>query len=561
MGRYSRRAALGAIGTGAGLLIANSLAVTSNESDRVGDIKRVTDPNGVIGLDGDVFTTDGLTEPQPFDLTNHSASTFTKNDTIKISSREKKFVFRIVSDNNTKNTLTETEFNDESKLPFDPGDTISNIEILTDSDQTGTVTDAVAFRFISEKEGLVVEFSRDVTLKFRATGQLVYAHDGDIKVYDTLNDKILDPPEDSNVDSVGSIVADITGDGDADIAYVLDTELDLTQSNPPDAFPTTVFDSSNSSNDFPEPNKNKTRVAAGDLANWPMKDGSDLIKSVALFTDSNQEKIYAAQPKYGDGEQAVEVLIDTSNVGGAGGVTGIEDIDNDGLAEVIYINGSQALNFIKQIDTTQYSSPSDWTDEQSNYEQVLPEYKDGNGGFTNTIGDSDIVLGKAKLGNASVGSNNNVGISAPGEFSNDSKKYIPFIDGSGVLAFIDHTNTKIAVNNNLKTADVALKAAIAPVDVDADDVTELFFIGKPEKSGANGPLPPIDEGSVDLDGSGPVYYLNNPIEVLDNAGTPDFSLLRPPLTEAGSNGIVEDDDGNVMIIPDATTGLNAGTRI
>jgi hypothetical protein len=328
-----------------------------------------------------------------------------------------------------------------------------------------------------------------------------------------------------------------------------------------------VFDGSK--DEYPEPNNNKTRVAAGDLSDWPLDTDSNLSGVAALFTDDPTEKLYAAQPNTPTSPQAVEVIADTSNVGGAAGVTGIEDIDADGRGELVYLDSSQQLNFIEQIDTTEFSSPSDWVNSQSNYEQVLPQYKDGNDGFTNddewqTV--SNIAFGKATLGNASVGSNKNIGISPPGNYSNDSKEYIGFVDNSSNLAFIDHTDTKTTVNKNLDAPSVALKAAIAPVDVTTNDTTELLFIGDTERSGANGPLPPVEY--TPPSDTGPVYYLSNPRGVLDNDATPNFKLLRPPESVApdtadtrGNNGVVKDGNGNVFIVPDSDVGLNAGTVI
>jgi len=580
MGKYSRRAAMGLIAGGASLWIYDTGAFSSVVGDRRSDVNSAGTPgagtpsSAIIGLGGKVLRNNASapTGPQTFTIKNNSPTEFTANDSITISSSNERFRFRLSSDSDFSDdsgvkTLGTTDFDNKGKLPFAPNDTV-DIQLLTASDQSGTVTDTITFNFDSGTDGLIANISKEASLYFRATANLVYAVDGDIRMYDALSETPLNPPESGKADSVGSLVTDVTGDEDADIAYVKDNKLELTQAGSSNSgFPKTVFDGSEA--EYPKPNNNKTRVAAGDLSDWPLDTDSNLSGAAALFTDKSKDRLYAAQPNTPTKPQAVEGIADTSNVGGAAGVTGIEDIDADGRGELVYLNSSQQLNFIEQIDTTEFSSPSDWVNSQSNYDQVLPQYKDGNGGFTNdddwqTV--SNIAFGKAKLGNAGVGLDKNVGISPPGNYSNDSKEYIGFVDNSSNLAFIDHTDTKTTVNKNLNSSSVALKTPIAPVDVTTNDTTELLFIGDTDRSGANGPLPSVDY--TPPSGTGPVYYLSNPRGVLDNDATPDFKLLRPPESVApdtadtrGNNGVVKDGDGNVFIVPDSDVGLNAGTVI
>jgi len=567
------------IAGGASLWIYDTGAFSSVVADRNSDVKRAGTPsNAIIGLQGGVITgspsSNPLTEPQTFTIKNNSPTTFTENDPITISSKNGRFVFRLDPANTGSSSLDETHLNSEGHLPFEPDDSF-DVDVLTSSGQSGTVTDAITLNFNSGTEGLIADIAIETSLQFRATGQLVYTKNGDIFVYDTINETVLDPPEDDKVDSVGSIVADITGDGDADIAYTKEKKLELTQAGDSNSGfkpnGKTVFKGSN--NSFDRPNKNKTRVAAGDLTNWPLENSSKLTEAVALYVDKDKNKLKAAQPNSNSKSQAVETLVDTSNVGGAQGVTGVEDIDADGDDELIYINSSQQLNFIKPFrvgsGSNEFSSPSEWVNEQANYSQVLPQFKDGNGGFTNLIDGTDagytdkVAYGKAKLGNATVGSNDNVGISAPGNFSSSNKKYIPFIDGSQQIAFIDHTNTKTTVKPASATS-IARKAAIAPVDVDADDTTELAFIGITNKSGSNGPLPAVNKNIKDS--TGPVYIFTGSKKVLDNNGQADgsdFELLQPPGSQqTSSNGIVQENGGGkYFIVPDGNIGLNAGTVI
>jgi len=609
MGKYTRRAALGAIAGGIVLFISDTAGFSSIEGDRTADTQLSDDGSAIIKLTGAVFDTnsDRPTEPAEITITNNSEVPFDTTSEITITSQNKKFRFREKNTGSAAQTqLTQNDLIDATEQ-FNPGDSF-NIEILTASDETGSVTDNLQAELRALSESLTADLSRQISLQFKATGQLVYASDQNtLKVLDTVQNNITNPAESSNIDSVGSIVADLTGDGNADIAYIRNKRLELTQiSVDRDNNITTVFgpgkrkdkdedegeeedeeededenedengsngNGNNTANSPVDPNTDGTRVAAGDLDSWPDErvDDSDsgrvkrkysVSGSVALFADTGRNKIFAAQPSTATKDTAVEVLIDTSNIGGAAGVAGLEDIDNDGLAELVYLNSSQQLNFIKQIDTTKFTSPSEWVNTQSNYSKVLTKYKDSNNSskFGKTVGENNnIAFGKATLGNASVGSNANVGVSAVGEFSAGDNKQIPFVDGSNELAVINHKNEK--TNLTMNTSAIK-KAAIAPVDIDDDGITELFFIGDPNKDA----LPDVDTEGVNLNNggnSGPIFYVSNPAGIIDNGESADIELLQVPPDQYSRDEVIGDNKSDTpgYIVPDISIGLNAGTVI
>jgi len=562
MGTYSRRAALTAIASGAGILAFQSSAYSTTETDRVSEVNTASDKTALVGLEGDVITNDGETptEPQSFTIVNNTSVIFDNPGLIRVESANDRLEFRFSSEGVGQAALDTADFG--NKLPFEPGDNIG-IEVLTAARQTGTVTDTVVFTLQSSTDGLTAEVTREIALQFDASGQLVYGVGDNILVYGGQNKTVLSPPEEGTINSIGSIVADITGDENADIAYVSGDILEFTQVNPSSNFPVSVDPA-----DFDQPapkNTGGTRVAAGDLENWATRSESELGDAVALYADDGKNSIYAAESDANASSQTVEQLVDISNASGAAGVVGIEDIDADGSDELIYLNGSQQLNFIKQIDTSEFLSPSKWLETQSNYDQVLQQYKDGNGNFTNTI--NGVAYGKAKLGNAQAGADNdNVGVSAAGTFTTDksSIKQIPFVDGSKNLAFINHKNEKTVINSNIEEASVAKKAALAPVDIDNDDITELFFIGNIGQTGEDGPLPPVDTDpdSVNIDdNTGPIFYLSNPSDAIAGR-TPEFELLQVPEAEYDRPGVIGNESSTPgFIVPDVSLGLNAGTVI
>jgi len=315
MGKYTRRAALGAIAGGIVLFISDTAGFSSIEGDRTADTQLSDDGSAIIKLTGAVFDTnsDRPTEPAEITITNNSEVPFDTTSEITITSQNKKFRFRQKNTGSAAQTqLTQTDLIDATGQ-FNPGDSF-NIEILTASDETGSVTDNLQAEFRAPSESLTADLSRQISLQFKATGQLVYASDQNtLKVLDTVQNNITNPAESSNIDSVGSIVADLTGDGNADIAYIRNKRLELTQiSIDRDNNITTVFgpgkpkgkdededenedegedededenedegedededengsngNGNNTANSPVDPNTDGTRVAAGDLDSWP----------------------------------------------------------------------------------------------------------------------------------------------------------------------------------------------------------------------------------------------------------------------------------------------------
>ena len=525
-------------------------AFSQISADRSTQADAVADSSGLIGLTGDILDVSGTppTEPQPITISNNTETSFTSNGKITITSENEKLRFRLSDSSGAgSKKLDKNDF----PTPFEPGDSVT-IDVLTGPRETGTVDDGIEFIFDSTS-GIRFTAVRDILISFRSAAQLVYADSGDIQVYDTAQNTVLDPPNPGGVETIGSIVADITGDGDADIVFSKSDKISITQSSRNSS--KRLYNGSPGNNIAP--NESSTRISAGVVSSFP---GVSLDGPVALFTDKGANKIYAVNDNNGGGNNnnGAELIADTSNVGAASGVSGVEDIDGDGKDEIVYLNSSQQINYITKIDTTEYDKVGDWDDSHvpassKTYSdingKVLGDFKDSNNSSKwDTPSGTDIALGKVGLGNAGVGANNNVGISAIGNLTNQNPKLIPFVDGSGNLAVINHYNQK----TNLSNKTVAKKAAIAPVDEDNDDITEIFFIGKNGKVG--GKLPDLN---VD-DNEDPIYFLKNPDDVIESGDSPDYKPLIVPKGQRNSPA-VDNDEG--YVVPDESLGLNAGTTI
>jgi hypothetical protein len=152
-------------------------------------------------------------------------------------------------------------------------------------------------------------------------------------------------------------------------------------------------------------------------------------------------------------------------------------------------------------------------------------------------------------------------VSAIGEFSASDNKQIPFVDGSNELAVINDKNEKTNLTTNTSAVK---KAAIAPVDIDDNDITELFFIGDSNKQS----LPDADTEDVDLNNSGPIFYVSNPAGVIDDGENANIELLQVPPDQYSRSEVIgsqkpngDPNDTPGYIIPDISIGLNAGTVI
>ncbi len=79
-----------------------------------------------------------------------------------------------------------------------------------------------------------------------------------------------------------------------------------------------------------------------------------------------------------------------------------------------------------------------------------------------------------KVSNGGIGSNNGVGAGAPADFDGDGTPRVPFVDGSNVLSVVtaDGTRTKLSTDGNSISAD---KAPVASFDWDDDGDPEILF--------------------------------------------------------------------------------------
>lgn len=443
---YTRRAALLLVagGSAAGV-IRETGAFSSLEADRMSTANVAADDGpSLVKLEG-FDSSKVYKEPHKVTVTNNTSTTLSSNT-----------ANTTIGDLKLRDVGTSTNTSSYTIPSLNPGESAS-FEIVTASGKSGDVSDTISLSFSSSSNEVDIDADRNLTVEFNSGGQLVYAvNKGDIRVYDAVNDTIIDPQESQSVgaDIIGANAADIVGDGDADIPY-------LSKSNDP-VYTTTVDDDTatinlqplknGKKNKAPKLKVQKTRIA---LRSWPP---SSLNGALILTADNNSSKIIGVE-----NSGATEEIANPSN--GCGGVAGVADIDGDGNDELVFVDSSQQIRYLEQNGTTK------------------------------------------KVSNGGVGSNNSTGFGPPADFDGDGVPEIPFIDGSQNPALVTAGGIKTVLNSS----GVAKKAAIAPVDLDGDGELEFAFLGN-----SSGNIKYID----DVTGSNTIKTLrpNNPITPLEKVG-------------------------------------------
>ena len=413
---FTRRRVLTGLGVG---LVATGVSETgafeSVEAPRTSTIQVAgNDQEAILALKDFKENPDSVyKEPQKVTVTNQTESELTDNRVRSdINGGNGYLEFRNVGGSDSK---TNKALGDLSTSRSD------SFEIVTAPDESGEVTDTVTLEYAAPGD-ISITVVRDITVSFKSSGRLVYAINGDVRVYDAVQDEELSPPNSTDADIIGGSAADFTAGDDADIAFA-STSKDGMYSTEVGANSENTIRSTSPSDHYIK--KENTRFA---LAKWPAISDDDPVvpgEYVVVYADSNQDKLFAM-----DADGNTEEILDSGD--GAAGAAGVADIDG-GEKEMVFLDGSQQLRYLKQDGTT------------------------------------------SKIEDGGVGSDDDAGAGygPPASFENFSNVQVPFIDTSSQPSLVDHNGNKTTLASD---TDVnAKKAACAPVDVDDDD-GELEFV-------------------------------------------------------------------------------------
>jgi len=389
-GKLSRRAAIAMIAGGGTLAISGTGAFTQAETPRKFSVTTAADENALLGIKTlDVtFTETNNTKPI-LKLTNRTNSTLSL-DSLTVNPPNYLFLDypnEIEPGNDWDEAVVTAYVNEE--LPN--GDPLE-IEILAESDTT-SITVVHTLEIKSELAQAVLD----------QTSTVVYAAGGEVNAIGGNGNKPQSLISDG-VKALGAPTTDITGTGEVDLPYVTNNgSLKLTDSSG-----TTKELVANSAE--PKANKSKTIMAAG---SWNTNSPS------VFYASRNKETLYRV-----DGNRSVSVVAEPEN--SVQGVVGIGDIDNDGAAELIFVDGSQQIRYLSTDGTIE------------------------------------------KISGGGVGSNNAVGVGKVANF--DDGVRVVFVNGSNNIKLVGSGTTVLSAAN-------AKKSPVTVADVDGDNDLEIVYIG------------------------------------------------------------------------------------
>ena len=403
---FTRRRVLTGLGVGfvaAG--VSETGAFESAEAPRTSTIQVVGDSDAILALQA-FKESETYSEPHQVTVTNDTGTTLSDNE---VSSANGKLEFQQGS-NGPSSSLTLSELSDGESGTF---------EIVTASGYTGDVSDDVTLSYAQSDE-ISIEVTRKITVS-DPIGGLVYAIGGDVRVYDAVEDKELDPPNSTGPDVIGASTTDFTADPNADIAFATGNGMYLTE-----------VDGSEKKIGSPDHGilREKTRLA---LAKWPGFESRNTDVEhdewAIVYANSNRDKLFAM-----DADGNTEEIESPDDWNGTAGAAGVADIDDDGEDEIVFVGDSnKKFRYLNQDGTT------------------------------------------SKMGGIEPGSNNSTGFGPPASFENVEKLsnvQVPFIDGSGQPSLVDYEG-----NTATLAGEVAKKATCAPFDVHGgDDGGKLEFV-------------------------------------------------------------------------------------
>ena len=389
-GKLSRRAAIALIAGGGTLAISGTGAFTQAKTPRRFSVTTAADENALLGIKTlDVtFTETNNTKPI-FKLTNRTNSTLSL-DNLTVNPPNYLFLDypNEIEPGNDWDEAVVTAYINKELTNDDP----LEVEILAESDTT-SITVVHTLEIKSELAQAVLD--QTSTVVYAAGGEVnAIAGDGD-KPQSLISDRVK---------ALGAPTTDITGTGEVDLPYVTNNgSLKVTDSS---GTTEKLVDKSAKS----KANKSKTIMTAG---SWNSNNPS------VFYASRNKKTLYRV-----DGGGSVSTVAEPGN--GVQGVVGIGDIDNDGAAELIFVDGSQQIRYLSTDGTIE------------------------------------------KISGGGVGSNNAVGVGKVANF--DDGVRVVFVNGSNNIKLVGSDTTVLSAAN-------AKKSPVTVADVDGDNDLEIVYIG------------------------------------------------------------------------------------
>jgi hypothetical protein len=219
-----------------------------------------------------------------------------------------------------------------------------------------------------------------------------------------------------DIDALGSVGPDITGDGSPDVPLI--TDSGVVNVVDPAGDVTTITDSAALSGDSIQTQKTRPAIAA-----W---DGSPVS---VFFVGQNNDAIYRSTPTSG-----VTTVATLGN--GAQAIAGPADVDGDGDDELVYADGSQTMRYLEP-----------------------------GGGVVDT--------------SISLGSSTGIGTGSVGTLAGYPSEVAVGVGGGNYIRVYSQAGTDKIQSGDVASgsAPQATKSPVTVADVDGDSDTEVVYVG------------------------------------------------------------------------------------
>lgn len=263
---------------------------------------------------------------------------------------------------------------------------------------------------------------------------IVYGTEGNGKLKRTTDDGSEAFGTAPKVRGMGPLATDLDGDGDAEIPYVrkANQKIEMIDANAKNQGDTQELVPSNATTGAPA--TGKTRLGTG---MW--KSGQPSV----FYADEDHQAIYRTwwdsgggnngNGNNGGGSPNIQKVRDPGN--GAQAVLGIDDIDGDNEAELVFADASQHVRYIEGPGET------------------IRELANGGSGSSSGIGTGGLV-----------------------DLNGDGTASAIFINGSNNLRIVNADGTDRTVSLDEGSDDGAAKTSPTAIDLDNDDDLEIAYL-------------------------------------------------------------------------------------
>lgn len=279
-----------------------------------------------------------------------------------------------------------------------------------------------------EFNGATVTFDRLVQRGEGRAG-LVYARGngsggGNKKLKQTTSDGSEEFGSAPQIKGMGALATDLDGDGKDEVPYIrkANQKIEMIDEDASNQGDTQELVGSNAQEGVPA--DQKTRLSTG---TW---DGS---QESVFYADEDNEAIYRTWWDGGGGNDNIEEIRSPGN--GAQAVLGIDDIDGDNEAELVFADASQHIRYIEEPGGT-----------------------------------------IEKLENGGIGSSEGIGAGSLVDLDGDGTVSAIFVNGSNNLRVVDANGTDRTIHLDDGSDDGAAKSPPTAIDLDGDGELEIAYI-------------------------------------------------------------------------------------